>query len=83
NHELLSIPYNEFKNIKVIDKGRFLMVYSAEWFQGNFIKTNYDEFINKFKAYSKIEYENPSFLKCYRIIQQPDLKEYIFHEFNH
>src|SRR5690348_3383487 len=57
NHELLSIPYNEFKNIKVIGKGGFSTVYSAEWSRGDFVKlkvalkslhkTNYDEFINE------------------------------------
>jgi len=44
NYEILEwIPYNRFKNIECLNKGRFSTIYKAIWLDGHIIKWSDDE----------------------------------------
>ncbi|RIB09999.1 kinase-like domain-containing protein, partial [Gigaspora rosea] len=74
------IDYNEFRDIREKGKGGFSTVYCAIWFDRinstwwdvalkviRDSNENVQEFIQEFKNYCEIGYENPSFLNCYGV----------------
>ncbi|RIB16698.1 kinase-like domain-containing protein [Gigaspora rosea] len=89
-YQISWISYNEFKNIKEIDKGEFATVYYANWYDKNqyvnrsvalklLHKSNnyHEEFISKLKAYCDIGLKDLIFLKCFGISKDIGSKDYI------